>query len=145
MRGNDIAIAGTIFPRGKDEDHLDLRFSAGGTAFISFNVSCWSHKDKQTEENQYISYTCVAFNELAEHIAESCQPKDTVVVMGRMQSNNWETDDGTKRYDTQLVVDEFGVSLRWGVATIQRTERQDHQPSKGPKGRDTYGADEAPF
>ncbi len=123
MRGNDIAVAGNIFPRGKEE-HLDLRFSAGGTAFINFNLSCWSHKNKE-EGNEYISYTCVAFGDLAEHIAESCEPKDTVVAMGRMQSNNWVDDEGTKRYDTQLVVDEFGVSLRWGVATIQRVERKE--------------------
>ncbi len=126
MRGNDIAAAGNIYPRGKDE-HLDLRFSAGGMAFINFNLSCWSHK--KDDENYYISYTCVAFGDLAENIAESCEPKDTIVVMGRMQSNNWEDDEGNKRYDTQLVVDEVGVSLRWAPATPVRIERSDPRPS----------------
>ena len=141
MRGNDIAAAGKIFPRGKEE-HLDLRYSAGGTAFINFNLSCWSHKNKDTDENEYISYTCVAFGDLAENIAESLSPKDTIVVMGRLQSNNWEDDDGKKRYDQQLIVDEVGASLRWNNVRVIQAERTDKQPVKTGA---SSSPDEAPF
>ena len=147
MRGNSIAVTGRVYPRGKDEDHLDLRFSAGGTAFINFNISAWSHKDKDTDENEYISYRATAFGDIAEHLAESCEPGDTVIAIGRLQANNWETDEGQRRYDTQLVVDDLGVSLRWDTLKVNRTERSEGGGQRGPapRARDSYGPDEAPF
>lgn len=148
MRGNDIALEGRIYPRGRDEDHIDLAYSKGGTAYSSFTISCWSHKDKQTDENAYISYRCVAFNELAENIAESFEPGDTVIALGRLQSNNYERDDGEMVYQDQVLLDSLGASVRWAPVTPTRIEQGGGSKSKGkakPKARDDYGADEAPF
>ena len=150
MRGNSIALAGNIYPKGRDDKHLELRFSAGGTAFISFNLSCWSHKDKDNDDkNVYVSYSCVAFGDLAEHIAESLEPGDSVLAFARIQANNWEDDDGNKRYDTQAIVDELGPTLRWGTVDVNRTERKSGGSGRSadsqPKARDSYAPDEAPF
>ena len=147
MRGNSIAVEGRIYPRGKDESQIDLRYSAGGTAFSSFTISAWSHKNKDTDENEYVSYRCVAFGDLAEHIAESLEPGDTVVGFGRLQSNNWEDDEGKKRYDTQLLIDQLGASLRWTSVAVDRTESTSGTKKSGsrPQARDDYGPDEAPF
>lgn len=149
MRGNSIALAGNIYPRSRDEDDIDLRYSPGGTAFSSFNLSCWSHKDKDTEENVYISYRCVAFGDLAEHIAESLEKGDSVLAFGRIQANNWEDDDGNTRYDQQVIIDELGPTLRWGTVNVNRVDKKQGSGKKGggrkPKARDDYGPDEAPF
>ena len=147
MRGNSIAVEGRVYPRGKDESTLDFRYSAGGTAFVSFTISAWSHKHKDTDENEYISYRAVAFGDLAEHIAESLEPGDTVIAFGRLQSNNWEDDEGKKHYDSQLLIDQLGASLRWTTVAIDRTEKSSGSKSRGsaPQARDDYGPDEAPF
>lgn len=121
MRGNDIAVIGKIYSRDKSGDFLS--FSAGGVAYAPFNLSCWSHKDKDDDTNQYISYQCIVFGDLAENMAESIEEGDTVIVTGRMQANNWTDDDSNKHYDNQLVVDEIGVSLRWDTVSINRVER----------------------
>lgn len=145
MRGNSIALQGNIYPKGRDDNDLELRFSPSGVAVINFNLSCYTHKDNDV--NQYTSYRCVAFGELAEHIAESLAKGDNVIAFGRIQANNWETKEGDKRYDQEVIIDELGPSLRWGLATVQRTERQDRGSggASQPKARDSYGPDEAPF
>ena len=127
MRGNDIVVTGNIYPRKRD-GHLELQFSGGGVAFAGFNIPCWSHKDKNTGENVYISYKSVCFGDMAEHLIESVQAGDTVIAMGRLNADNWETDDGEKRYSQSLLIDDIGVSLRWGTLQVNRVEREDKDP-----------------
>lgn len=146
MRGNDLAVTGNIYPRGKDEDNIDLRFSEKGLAIASFNISAWSHKDKQTDENVYISYKAVCFGDMAEHLAESVQPGDTVIAVGRLQADNWETDEGDKRYGQSFLVDDIGLSVRWNDVQPTRTERSSGGSSSSrPKARTSTSPDEAPF
>lgn len=131
MRGNDIAVVGKIYPRGKDEDFL--RYGASGTAYVPFNLSAWSHKNDEGN-NEYISYQCIVFGDMAENLAESIVEGDTVIVTGRLQANNWVTDDGDKRYDQQLMVDEIGLSVRWNPVNPQRVERTDYEPQSSGTG-----------
>jgi len=144
MRGNSIALAGKIYPRTRDDDHLELRFSPSGTAVVNFNLSCYTHKDG--DDNQYTSYRCVAFGDMAEHIAESLEKGDSVLAFGRIQANNWEK-DGTKHYDQEVIVDELGPTLRWGTVSVNRTEARSGGSGGGskPTARDSYAPDEAPF
>ena len=150
MRGNDLAVTGNIYPRarghGEGDDQIDLRFSANGMAFATFNISAWSHKDKDTDENVYISYKAVCFGDMAEHLAESVQPGDTVIAVGRLQADNWENDEGEKRYDQSFLVDDIGLSVRWNEVTPTRTERSEGGRSASkPKARTNTAPDEAPF
>lgn len=147
MRGNSIAVTGKIYPKDRDESKIDLAFSAGGSAYSNFNISCWSHKDRD-DENVYINYRCVAFGDLAEHLADSAEAGDTVLAIGRIQANNWEDKEGNKRYDTQLIIDEIGLSLRWNTVSPNRVATsggKKGKAAKAPKARDDYGPDEAPF
>jgi len=146
VRGNDIVVSGRVYPRGKD-DSLELIFSAGGTAYAPINISAWSHKDKKTDENVYISYKAIVFGDMAEHLVESCLPGDTVIAAGRLQADNWEDDEGNKRYGQSLLIDEIGVSVRWGTISVNRTESSGGGRSNIGKAqaRDSYGANEAPF
>lgn len=153
MRGNSIAVAGKIYPKTYGDDHIDLQYSKSGTAWSSFTISAWSHKNDD-DENEYINHRCVVFGDMAEHVAESLEPGDSVIAFGRMQQNNWIGDDDETHYSNQILIDEIGVSLRWGIATPTRVERAEGGSSGGrggkgksraPKARDNYGPDEAPF
>lgn len=142
MRGNSVALAGNIYPRTRDEDHIELRFSASGVAFSNFNLSCWSHKDD--DESVYTTYRCTAFGDLAENIAESLEKGDSVIAFGRIQANIWDDKDGDTHYDQQVIIEELGPSLRWGTATPVRVEKKSGGKGKGPRSRPSAD-DEAPF
>ena len=144
-----ITLAGSIYGRGRDEDVSDsLAYSGSGTAYINFRLAAYGGKDKDK-----VYWTCVAFGELAEHIAASCTNGSRLVVGGRVESNNWEDKEGTKRYDTQVIVNEAGLDLRFGPA--QSFDTRDTTPKPQPKGgwgnvaqpvgRDDFGPEEAPF
>ena len=145
---SQITLTGSIYGRGKDEDVSEgLRYASSGKAFLNFKVAAYGGKDKDGGAKDKVYWTCVAFGDLAEHIAESCSNGDSVIVQGRVESNNWTTDDGTKRYDTQIVVFECGLSLRWDGATSHRADRDDKPAGAGPKpqAREQWNPDEAPF
>lgn len=126
---SQITITGAAYGRGKDEDIADgLRYSSSGTAFINFKVAAYGGKDKDK-----VYWTCVAFNELAEHIAASCANGTRLIVSGRIESNNWEGDDGKKRYDTQILVNEAGIDLRYGTASSHAPTRSEGQRNTAPK------------
>jgi single-strand DNA-binding protein len=143
-----ITLSGSVYGRGKDEDVSEaLRYSASGTAYVNFRLAAYGGKEKDK-----VYWTCVAFGELAEHIAASCTNGSRLLISGRVESNNWEDKDGNKRYDTQVIVNDAGVDLRFGPA--QSFDTRDATPSepKGgwgnvakPKARDDYGPEEAPF
>ena len=114
--GRSIVFDGAIYPAKKGAEHLDLAFGASGKAYINFTVATYGGKERDGANKDKLYHRCVAFGDLAEHIAESCKSGDEVIVVGALESNNWTPDDGEKKYGTQVMVDMLGISLRWDTA-----------------------------
>jgi single-strand DNA-binding protein len=76
-----------------------------------------------------------------------------VIVTGRLEQRQWETQEGEKRSIVEVAVDEIGPSHRWATASVTRSPRAGDgfgggaQPNMAaaPVARDDYGPDEAPF
>lgn len=66
---------------------------------------------------------CVLWREPAEHVASSLAKGDRVIVHGRFQQRNYETQSGDKRTAYELLVDEIGASLRYARVTVIKTNR----------------------
>lgn len=49
--------------------------------------------------------TCILWNAMAENTAEYCKKGDIVGVKGRLQTENLETEDGTKKYLTRVIAE----------------------------------------
>jgi single-strand DNA-binding protein len=62
----------------------------------------------------------------AEHLAESLAKGDRVMVTGRLRQRSWETPEGEKRSVTELEADEFGASLKWATAKVERASQRDN-------------------
>lgn len=121
-----ITITGAAYGKKKDETIGDgLRYSSAGNAFLNFKVAAYGGKDKDGDKKDKVYWNCVAFGDLAENIAASVEDGDSVIVHGHVESNNWTDNDGNKRYDTQVMVREAGLSLRWNTATAQTPNRSD--------------------
>lgn len=80
----------------------------------------------------------VVFGKQAEHLTDSVQKGDTVIVVGDLAPNVWTDKDGVERKDVQIKVREIGVSVRWRSVKVQR----DDQP---PQDRQAPQDDMPPF
>lgn len=111
---NSVVISGNV---GKDPD---LTYAGSGTAICKFSVAVWQGKEKPAAWTPV-----VVFGEYAEHVAESIQKGDNVLVCGRLSLSEWEDkESGEKRSRLEVIADEVGPAMRWAPAYLARAERE---------------------
>lgn len=81
----------------------ELRYAAGSdTAVCKFTLAVNRMKK---DEADFIN--CVAFNKTAETIANYLVKGRKIAIAGRIQTNSYTSDDGTKRYTIDVIVESF--------------------------------------
>jgi single-strand DNA-binding protein len=129
----------------------ELRFAQSGTAVGKFRVVASNRKKDESGEwkddkTLWLDVTC--FDKVAENVAESLEKGDLVVVVGRIQTDEWETDDGQKRSKIVMVANSVAADLKF--RTIKHGEGKTSR-SKGAPADDPWAkgppedTDEPPF
>jgi single-strand DNA-binding protein len=149
MATNNVTLIGNLV------DDPELRFTPSGVALASVRLAVsrryQDRNNEWQEETLFIRGTL--WRDAAENAAESLTKGMRVIVNGRLELNQWETQDGDKRSEIRVTIDEMGPSLRWATAQVTRSPRAGDsfgggsQPSTpaAPVAREDYGPDEAPF
>jgi len=123
----------------------ELRYTPAGDAVASFTVASTPRTfDRQAGEwrdGDALFLRCTAWRALAEHAAESLRKGARVITVGRLRQRSFEVDSGERRSVTELVVEELGVSLRFGTATVTTTPRTGPaEPAATPAGSGGSGS-----
>ena len=149
MAVNTVTLIGNLV------DDPELRFTPSGIALASIRLAVsrryQDRNNEWQEETLFIRGTL--WRDAAENAAESLTKGMRVIVEGRLELNQWETQEGDKRSEIRVQINEIGPSLRWATAQVTRSPRAGDsygggsQPSTpaAPVARDDYGPDEAPF
>ena len=84
----------------------EMRTSGNGTAVTRFTVAVSRPYNPNANGQAATDFIgCVAFRRQAETIAKYCTKGSQVAVEGRIQTRNYDAQDGTKRYFTEVIVD----------------------------------------
>lgn len=88
----------------------ELRYTPQGTAVCSFGLATnrsWVPSDggERREETEF--HRIVAWNKLAELCAQLLTKGRKVYIEGRLQTRNWEGQDGEKRQTTEVVAEDM--------------------------------------
>ena len=99
MSLNKVMIIGNL---GRDPE---MRYTPSGQAVTQFTVAVnRNYKDPQGEWKEETEwFRVVAWAALAERTAEYLRKGRKVYVEGRLQTRQWEGQDGQKRYTTELI------------------------------------------
>lgn len=85
----------------------ELRQTGSGQAVCSFGVATnrrWkSASGEQQEQVEY--HNIVAWGKLAEICAQYLKKGNKVFIEGRLQTRDWEGQDGVKRYRTEIITE----------------------------------------
>lgn len=82
----------------------ELIYAAGtGTAVSKFTIAV--NRKKKDEKADFIS--CVAFGKTAETIAQYFIKGRQIAIAGRIQTSDYEGQDGKKKYKTDIVIETF--------------------------------------
>ncbi|MED5173563.1 MAG: single-stranded DNA-binding protein [Actinomycetota bacterium] len=148
-----MAFNNTVTVVGNLTRDPELRFTNNGIAVARFGVA-WNQRSQQGEDKSHF-FVVVCWRDLAENVAESLTKGSHVIVHGRLDFGQWQTQDGDKRSKVEIMADDVALNLRFATAQANRVNRRDgeagpaNQPSSPNAGSD-FGAgyeipDEEPF
>jgi single-strand DNA-binding protein len=123
---NKAIILGNL---GKDPE---MRYTQSNTAVTNFTVATtdtWSDKNNQKQEKTEW-HRVVAWGRLGEICNQYLHKGKQVYIEGRIQTNEWEDQQGNKRYTTEIVAQTMQMLGRAGEgggggggATYQNSEQ----------------------
>jgi single-strand binding protein len=91
----------------------ELRFTKTGRAVATFTVAATNtYIDSATNETkeQTAFINCVVWGKTGESVG-NCKKGERLLVNGRIQTRSYDTQDGQKRYVTEVVADFVGRKL----------------------------------
>lgn len=88
---NHVALIGRI---ARD---IQLSKTQSGKSVISFSLAV--NRDKETAD----FIPCIAWNQLADNMIQYCTKGSQIGVAGRIQTRSYETQDGHKRFVTEVI------------------------------------------
>lgn len=120
MNSTPITIAGNT------ADAPELRYTPTGKATARMRVATASRYQDSTGvwvDGATSWHTVLVWGAMAENLAESAGKGTRVVVHGRLEQREYETDAGEKRTTWEVTADEVGISLRHATARPTKTTR----------------------
>ena len=90
----------------------EVRYTQSGKAVATFNVAASNtYIDSNNETKEQTAFiNCVAWGKLGESIG-NLRKGNRAFVEGRLQTRSYETQDGQKKYVTEVVANFVGTSL----------------------------------
>ena len=111
-----------------------LRFTPQNLSVCEFSIAC-NYEVGSTKDTTFVD--CVAWRGLADIISKWAKKGSGVFVRGRLQQQEWQGRDGSKRTRMQLVVNDFSFL---GVGPSD-----DGQPDAGQPATPAGSSDTLPF
>lgn len=98
---NQVVLVGRLT---KD---ADLRYTSGGQAVATFNLAVNRNFTNQSGEREADFVNCVIWRKPAETLANYAKKGTLLGVVGRIQTRNYENQQGQRVYVTEVVCDNF--------------------------------------
>lgn len=125
---NKAVILGNV---GNDPS---IRYMPNGKAVANFTAATSeSWKDQQGQQQERVEWhRLVAYDKLAEIIGEYLKKGSKVYVEGRLQTREWQDQQGQKRYTTEIVINEMQMldGKPQGQAAQPQAQQQRQPPAQ---------------
>ena len=90
----------------------ELRFTGNGSAVATFNLAVNRNFTNQEGEREADFVNCVIWRKPAETLANYAKKGTLIGVVGRIQTRNYENQQGQRVYVTEVLCDNFQL-LEW--------------------------------
>ncbi|MGN6598721.1 MAG: single-stranded DNA-binding protein [Actinomycetales bacterium] len=138
MAETTVSIAGNIV------NDVELKHAETGPWMrlrIAVNNRRFDRERNDWVDGKSSFFTVVVWRELAENCFHSLRKGQTVMVMGRLETNEYTTGDGdVRREEARIVATHVGPTLRWGVSKFQKTRRPEAEGAEESVAVDGVGA-----
>lgn len=127
----------------------EVRQTSSGKSVCNFGIatnSRWTDASGQVQEKVEF-HNIVVWGKLAEICAQYLKKGGKVFVEGRIQSREWQGEDGVKRYRTEIVADNMIMLDRKGAGEGMGSSAMGREPagiSRKSTPKDAFAEDAAP-
>lgn len=127
---------------------VELRTTASGTSTASFSIAVERNFRNQQGEREADFINCVAWRGTAETLARYTHKGARIAVQGRIQTRNYENQQGQRVYVTEVVVENFDLIETRAESESYRQQhgyggnQQGYTPNQGQAnygGQNPYG------
>lgn len=108
----------------------ELRYTGQGTAVASFTLAVNRRFKSKSGESEADFIPIVAWGNQGENTSKYCSKGSQVAVYGRIQVRNYQANDGTKRYVTEVIAEEV---------TFLGTGKKDNGYTNNEKANQDFG------
>jgi len=132
----------------------ELRYTPNGKAVASFGLAVnRTYKDAAGEKQSSVDFfDVVSWGKLAEIISQYGKKGQGIHVIGRLQTRNWEAQDGTKRNKTEIVATDVSLVGGKGVEAASTMDTPSAEkgvdepaPEETPAPEEEISIDDIPF
>lgn len=107
-----------VFLMGRLTNEPEVRITDSGARVCRYRIAV--PREFRPKEADFFS--CVAFNQAADFVAEYFSKGKGIIVLGRLTNNNYETKSGEKRYTTEITVERQYFPLGERAKTADSSE-----------------------
>ncbi|MPW25299.1 single-stranded DNA-binding protein [Alkalibaculum sp. M08DMB] len=115
---------------GRLTKDAELRYTGQGTAVASFTIAINRKFKSKNGETETDFIPIVAWGNQGENTAKYTGKGSQVAVYGRIQVRNYQANDGTKRYVTEVIAEEV---------TFLGSNKKDNNHPNNDKGNQDFG------
>ena len=95
-----------VFLGGRATRDIELRRTSTGTPVVQFSLAVENRINKDENGKPTADFiNCLAWNKVAETISNYVKKGKRILIIGRLQTRNYENKDGNKVYVTEVVVE----------------------------------------
>lgn len=118
---NKVILTGNI---AKD---IEIRTTQSGVATITFDLAVQRRfTDRQTGKREADFVRCVAWRQAAEYLGKYATKGTKLAVEGRLETRSYDAQDGSKRFVTEVQVDQVEI-LTPRISEAQKATQTDAQ------------------
>ncbi len=118
---------------GRMTRDADLRYTGSNQAVATFTLAVNRNFRNAQGEREADFINCVIWRQQAENLANWAKKGALVGITGRIQTRNYENQQGQRVYVTEVVADNFQL-------LESRSTRENSAPSTGGFGQDSFGS-----
>lgn len=118
---NKVILLGNL---GNDPD---MRYMPNGEPVANISIATsanWTDKNTGEKREKTEWHRIVAYRRLAEIIGQYCKKGDKLYIEGRLQTRNWNDQDGKTRYMTEVIAESIQLLGGRGQGSGQNQQSQ---------------------
>lgn len=123
----------------------EQRYMPNGKAVVNIRVATsetWKDRNSGEIQERTEWHSIVAFDKLAEIIAEYLRKGSQVFIEGKLQTRKWQDKEGKDRYTTEIIAQK--MQMLGGKPQGERAPRQESAPASEPAPAGEFD-DDIPF